>query len=159
MSEHSRNGVPSNGLRSDAEGQADQHSADSQNASDSSGTRDVDPEEGIHVSLRVPDRPTLHDALRSLVQEDIPFEINRISDAGENSSLAIVDMDEFTDKQREALRAAYEHGYYETPREADLGVISDDLGVSKSAISQRLRAIESKLVHTILVAQTDPNGE
>ncbi|MFW6435809.1 MAG: DUF7282 domain-containing protein, partial [Halovenus sp.] len=31
---------------------------------------------GIHLSLRVPDRPTLHHALRSLVEADISFEIN-----------------------------------------------------------------------------------
>lgn len=121
---------------------------------ESSDQHNIDPENGIHLSICVPDRPTLHETLRSLVEEDIPFDINRISDAGEHSSLAIVDMGEFTNKQREALELAFAYGYYETPREADLETISNELDVSKSAVSQRLRSIESKLVNAILSEQT-----
>lgn len=127
---------------------------DEPTTADSGRRHSIDPETGIHLSLRVPDRPTLHHALRSLVEADVSFEINRISDAGAHSSLAIVDMEEFTEKQREAIELAFEHGYYATPREAGLQEISDELGVSKSAVSQRLRAIESKLIRAVLEGQT-----
>ena len=127
-------------------------------ATDARGRHNIDPEGGIHLSLQVPDRPTLHDVLRSLVQSDVPFEINRISDAGAHSSLAIVDLDELTEKQQKAIELAFERGYYETPRETDLEAISDELDVSKSAVSQRLRASESKLIQSVLAEQTDADG-
>jgi len=55
-----------------------------------------------------------------------------------------------TDKQREAIRTAYELGYYETPRQADLGAVANELDISKSAASQRLNAVASKLVVGLL---------
>jgi len=61
-----------------------------------------------------------------------------------------VDDSAVTDKQREAIRTAYALGYYETPRSADLGDVADELGVSKSAASQRLNAVASKLVVGLL---------
>ncbi len=61
-----------------------------------------------------------------------------------------VDDTSVTDKQREAIRTAYELGYYETPRESDLGDVADELGISKSAASQRLNAVASKLVVGLL---------
>lgn len=158
MSDEVRRDTRDAEARSRVDAEPDRHSDDSEMTAESNSSHNIDPKTGIHVSLRVPDRPTLHDALRSLVEADVPFEINRISDAGAHSSLAIVDMDEFTEKQREALELAFEHGYYETPREGDLETISDELGISRSAVSQRLRAIESKLVYSILVEQTGEDG-
>lgn len=140
--------------RSRADAGQDRHGDDGRRAADAGGRHNIDPEHGIHLSVRVPDRPTLHHALRSLVEADVSFEINRISDAGVHSSLAIVDMEEFTEKQREAIEIAFDRGYYATPREAGLEEISQELGISKSAVSQRLRAIESQLVHSVLVEQT-----
>lgn len=134
------------------------HSDDSRTTADAADAKkrhNIDPDSGLHLSLQVPDRPTLQDALRSLVQSDVPFEINRISDAGVHSSLAIVDMGELTEKQQEAIELAFERGYYETPRETDLETISDELDVSKSAVSQRLRATESKLIQSLLAEQSD----
>jgi hypothetical protein len=54
-----------------------------------------------------------------------------------------------TEKQEQAVSAAVEMGYYETPREASLGDIAERLGVSLSALSQRLTAVETKLVHCV----------
>ncbi|AUX09561.1 bacterio-opsin activator HTH domain-containing protein [Halalkaliarchaeum desulfuricum] len=136
----------------------DSYNNDSQitaDATDAKGRHNIDPESGIHLSLQVRDRPTLQDVLRSLVQSDVQFEINRISDAGAHSSLAIVDLDALTDKQREAIELALERGYYDTPRETDLETLSDELGVSKSAVSQRLRVTESKLIQSVLAEQDE----
>jgi predicted DNA binding protein len=41
-------------------------------------------------------------------------------------------------------------GYYEQPRTTDLGAIADELGVSESAVSQRLNNAETKLVEAYL---------
>jgi AraC-like DNA-binding protein len=54
-----------------------------------------------------------------------------------------------TEKQREAVRAAVEMGYYDEPRKASLADLASRLGISRSALSQRLNAVESKLVETL----------
>ncbi len=54
-----------------------------------------------------------------------------------------------TDKQREAVRTAVEMGYYEEPRDASLSDLASRLGVSRSALSQRLNAVESKLIERL----------
>ena len=55
-----------------------------------------------------------------------------------------------TDKQREALELAVELGYYDDPRRADLQDLADRLGISRSAVSQRLNAAESKVVRSLV---------
>lgn len=44
-----------------------------------------------------------------------------------------------TDAQREALVAAYQLGYFKIPRETTLRELADELGISDTALSQRLR--------------------
>lgn len=52
-----------------------------------------------------------------------------------------------TDPQREALRTALEAGYFAVPSQISLEELSDRIGVSDAAVSQRLRrGIESLLV-------------
>ena len=51
-----------------------------------------------------------------------------------------------TEKQREAVQTAVDMGYYDRPRNASLGDLADRLGVTRSALSQRLNAVESKLI-------------
>ena len=55
-----------------------------------------------------------------------------------------------TDKQREALELAVELGYYDDPRRADLAELADRLDVTRSAVSQRLNAAESKVVRSLV---------
>lgn len=52
-----------------------------------------------------------------------------------------------TPKQREALAAAVEAGYYARPREATLEDLAEELDLTRSAVSQRLTGVERKLVH------------
>ena len=54
-----------------------------------------------------------------------------------------------TEKQREIVQAAVEQGYYETPRQTSLGDLAEEFDVSRSALSQRLAAVESKLVERL----------
>jgi len=51
-----------------------------------------------------------------------------------------------TERQREALAAAWETGYYEVPRQADLESVAAALDASVSATSTLLRRAESRLV-------------
>lgn len=58
-------------------------------------------------------------------------------------SLNLLDV---TEKQREAAVAAVTAGYYGPNQETSLEELAADLDISKSALSQRLSAVEAKLV-------------
>lgn len=47
--------------------------------------------------------------------------------------------------QREAIKAAVTHGYYETPRECTITELSERLGVARSTLQYRLQRAESQL--------------
>jgi predicted DNA binding protein len=55
-----------------------------------------------------------------------------------------------SDRQREAVVVAWERGYYETPREADLAAVAEDLGCSTSAASDLLRRAERRMAAAAL---------
>lgn len=63
-----------------------------------------------------------------------------------------VDLSDLTPKQWEALELAFDAGYYDSPRTVDLTELGDELSISKSAVSQRLRAAESTLVRAAVTA-------
>jgi len=48
-------------------------------------------------------------------------------------------------EQAAALRAAVEHGYYESPREVNVGELADHLDVPRSTLTYRLRRAEEQL--------------
>ncbi|WP_225333167.1 helix-turn-helix domain-containing protein [Halomicrobium urmianum] len=51
-----------------------------------------------------------------------------------------------TDRQRVAIEAAHESGYYEWPREATAEEVADELGVAGATFHKHLRAAERKLI-------------
>ncbi|MFB6165899.1 MAG: bacterio-opsin activator domain-containing protein [Haloarculaceae archaeon] len=55
-----------------------------------------------------------------------------------------------TSKQREALLAAYDAGYYETPSATSGEAIAADLGVSQQSVSNRLRRGVNALIENTL---------
>lgn len=80
--------------------------------------------------------------------EELPVEVETIHDlAFQRAGEAAVDL---TDAQREALAVALEAGYFDVPRGIDLVGLAEELGVSDSAVSQRLRrGTEAVLAATI----------
>lgn len=54
--------------------------------------------------------------------------------------------DVLTPKQREVLTLAYERGYFKIPREVELRELSNDLNISETAVSQRIRRGLQELV-------------
>ncbi|WP_436926372.1 bacterio-opsin activator domain-containing protein [Halosimplex amylolyticum] len=57
---------------------------------------------------------------------------------------------EVTEKQRAALAAAHEAGYFSVPRECSLQDVADELDISRNAASARLRRGQDALVaHTL----------
>lgn len=101
----------------------------------------------LRMTLSLSDERTGRQILRCLANADeseTEFTIHSIgNDETPPSSVRISNI---TRKQWEAATLAVEMGYYEVPKEATLGDLADELGVSKSAVSQRLGNLERSLV-------------
>lgn len=107
-------------------------------------------EGALRISIVVFDRTLLEEITAALEEIGAEFDLKRLSTPGDESQSTVeVDAAEITEKQREALELAVDRGYYERPREATLQDLADRLGVSPSAVSQRLNAAESTLVRSL----------
>lgn len=106
----------------------------------------------LHVSVTVPRREALRELVAALRAREATVHLERILPlaAEDDDRRLTIDPAGITDKQREAIATAVELGYYERPRRADLATVSDRLGVSRSAASQRLNAAESTLVNALV---------
>ncbi|XVH31988.1 helix-turn-helix domain-containing protein [Haloferacaceae archaeon DSL9] len=61
-----------------------------------------------------------------------------------------------TDNQQSALSLAFEHGYYDVPRQSTLGDLAAELDISHQALSERLRRAEHQLIkNTIIIDRSD----
>jgi len=78
---------------------------------------------------------------------DISFRLHRLSwdDGGADWRLSGL-----TPEQWDALRQAYEAGYFDVPRAITQSELADRLGISPSAVSQRLRRAMSQLIEAQL---------
>ena len=110
------------------------------------------PDEGeesspLRVSLTVADRETLLEMMAAIKDREVPVrteDIFRLS--FHDTETATLDLKKLTEKQRETLEIALRTGYYEQPRGANLADLAGEIGVSKSAVSQRLRSAEAKII-------------
>lgn len=103
------------------------------------------------VVVFAPSRQELVAVVEDLRELKATVELRSISRTGtvDQRRRLTIDADDITAKQREAIEVAFEEGYYESPREADLADLAERLGVSRSAVSQRLTAAESTLVESL----------
>jgi predicted DNA binding protein len=113
--------------------------------------------EGRHYTWRLihpgtGDVGAFFDAIRAAVGDCATTELLKTgrtsaTDAGGSRGSGGSDGDEaaLSPEQEAALRAAVEHGYYETPRETDVGELADHLGVPRSTLTYRLRRAEEQL--------------
>lgn len=115
-------------------------------------------EHEMNVSVSTTDRDVLAAFVTSLREVDAVVRLQRITHANatDESNSIEISLDSFTEKQREAVRAAVEGGYYETPRRTDLSGLCEEIDVSRSAISQRLNAVERKLVEELFRVTEEP---
>lgn len=105
---------------------------------------------GWRAKLEVPASATFQQFRSYCSDKDVEFTIIRLyhTDSEDRSG-------EFglTPTQRETLVAAYEAGYFNEPRDASLQAVADQLGISQSAASGRLRRAISALVSSTVVAE------
>jgi predicted DNA binding protein len=57
-----------------------------------------------------------------------------------SGALQLLLRDRLTDRQREVLRTAYRHGYWNRPRECTGEELADELGITSATFSQHIRA-------------------
>jgi hypothetical protein len=92
------------------------------------------------------------DEFRTFWVRNDAFRLRRLTRDGEPEAPG----DGLTDRQREALRVAYEMGYFDVPRRASLDDVAAELGVTASSVSERLRRAQTHLVETTVASTWPP---
>ena len=64
-----------------------------------------------------------------------------------------------TDDQSATLTAAFEHGYYEIPRDVSVADLADELGISHQALSERFRRAHGTLIENSLIVGRERDDE
>lgn len=88
------------------------------------------------------------DEFRAFWQRNGDFTLRHLTRDGEAEETE----DGLTDRQREALRLAYEMGYFEIPRTTSLDAVAAELGITASSLSERLRRAQTHLVEETVVS-------
>jgi len=101
--------------------------------------------DGWRLRSMFPDRDTLARTVEFCENHGLGFDVRRVRE------MNVVPSGRWglTDEQYEALRVAWDAGYFGVPREADLGDVADRLDISHQALSERLRR-----GHTSLIKET-----
>lgn len=109
--------------------------------------------------LRFPDHEAMSNFYRQCTERGISVNLERVQSRDGAGNLGLEYS--LTDLQRETLLAAFEEGYFAVPRGVTLVELAERLGVSDSAVSQRLRRGVAKLVGATLGSdgRTDEPGE
>lgn len=95
------------------------------------------------------------DEFRTFWQRNGSFTLRQLVRDGEPEDPG----DGLTDRQHEALRVAYEMGYFDIPRTASLEEVAAELGVSQSSLSERLRRAQTHLIETTVASTWPPLPE
>lgn len=107
--------------------------------------------------LRFDTHEQLTDFYHHCVANDIHPDIESIHNSG---TLPPLDTEfELTDPQHEVLALALERGYFDVPRQINVVELADELGISDSAVSQRLRRGTQTILSNLLAHPDDDDTE
>jgi predicted DNA binding protein len=106
--------------------------------------------EGQHYTWRLihsgeGDVAAFFDDLTTAVGACARMEMLRTADTTASVRAADEARGDLSPEQEAALRAAVEHGYYESPRAVDVGELAEHLDVPRSTLTYRLRRAEEQL--------------
>jgi len=88
----------------------------------------------------------------SFWQRNAGFRLHRLTRNGESEQPG----DGLTDRQHEALRIAYERGYFDIPRRASLEEVAGELDITPSSVSERLRRAQTRLIEETVATTWPP---
>ncbi|WP_254537277.1 helix-turn-helix domain-containing protein [Halomarina litorea] len=97
--------------------------------------------------IRFPDFESLSTFYNRCMESDVSLDVQKVrdlTDAGEEAPYGL------TDQQRHTLLVALENGYFSIPREATLMDLANQLDISDTAASQRIRRGLATLVASTL---------
>lgn len=101
--------------------------------------------------LRFPDYETLSTFHRKCLERNVSIELVQVYEA---SGSRVNGLFGLTDPQRDLLVIAYEEGYFEVPRGTSLVELGEQLEISDSAVSQRIRRGLKSLLETTVVDES-----
>ncbi|MFB6298418.1 MAG: helix-turn-helix domain-containing protein [Salinirussus sp.] len=102
---------------------------------------------GWLVRLLLPDRSALNSVWEYADEHGMTLDIMEIygnEDAGGESSYGL------TEEQKAALTIAYDRGYFSEPRQSSLNEVAEEMGLSSTAMSGRLRRGTRNLIAATL---------
>jgi hypothetical protein len=88
----------------------------------------------------------------SFWQQNAGFQLHRLNRDGESEPPG----DGLTDRQHEALRIAYERGYFDIPRQVSLEDVAKELDITPSSVSERLRRAQTQLIEETVATTWPP---
>lgn len=120
--------------------------------SPSNGGEEPDGNDNVRMTISLDDSAAAQEVLHCLgsTSSEVSFSVDCIASDGDHP--CVVSIDYISDRQLEVARHAVAEGYYDKPREASLTDLSDNLGISPSAISQHLNAVEHRLIKALVEA-------
>lgn len=106
----------------------------------------------LYVSFHVPDLQSLQEIVSALRERFSDVHLQKLtrSDEASDSDLVLVDRNRLTTRQREVLQTAYDMGYFDHPKRANAGDVSDALDISPSTFSEHLTAAQRKILNAVL---------
>jgi len=108
----------------------------------------VSSDDAWEIKVLFPDREALSAFHEYCVSTDVSFRLERVYRAENPQEAGEYDV---TAEQQEALRAAFDAGYFDVPRETTLTDLADSLDISQNALSARLRRGQRNLLDNTLV--------
>ncbi|QSG06917.1 helix-turn-helix domain-containing protein [Halapricum desulfuricans] len=106
-------------------------------------------EDSITVTVYPDSRETIPDLVDSIQDLGYVLDIERLVGVSPEligDSTVLCDLSVLTEKQREAVELAVARGYYARDGDVDMASMADELDISKSALSRRLKSAEAKLM-------------
>lgn len=100
-------------------------------------------DQGWWVRIHFPTEAGLQAFIDWFSDHDIRYTILKVFS---RTHLALKDLPLLSEKQDEAIRLAYRNGYFDVPRKVDINSLADQVGISDTAFSQRLRRGLSKIL-------------
>lgn len=110
-------------------------------------SRMVSHEDGWLLNLQLPDRRALTELADRWREDSVTFQLKRITQTASGNRDG--HCAELTVEQYELLWAAHQSGYFEVPRSASQTDLAEELGVSTSGFSQRIRRALAALLDSV----------